>query len=133
MSDIGPKLDKAQYGNRKGSSTEHLLVNLMDKILKMLDANKSSAVIASMVDWASAFDRQDPTLGILKFIQLGVRPALIPILISYLSDRTMKVKFNSKISETIMRVHQRTLSDPPQIGPAYTHQQNIEFRTHRTL
>ena len=61
------------------------------------------AVIATSLDWASAFDRQDPTLGILKFIHLGVRPALILILISYLSDRTMKVKFNGEISE-LMRL-----------------------------
>ena len=65
-----------------------MMVNLMDQILKLLDNNKNrSAVIASMVDWASAFDRQDPTLAIEKFIAMGVRPALIPILVSYLSNR----------------------------------------------
>ena len=56
-------------------------------------------VIAAMVDWTSAFDRQDPTLAIQKFIKMGVRPALIPILISYLSERRMRVKFNGEISE----------------------------------
>ena len=100
MSDIGPKLDKAQYGNRKGSSTEHLLVNLMDKILRMLDANKSSAVIASMVDWASAFDRQDPTLAIEKFLKLGVRESLILVLVSYLTDRNMRVRVHNSYSST---------------------------------
>ena len=81
-----------------------MIVSLIDRILKLLDENPDkSAVIATSLDWASAFDRQDPTLGVLKFIQLGVRPALIPILISYLSDRTMKVKFNGEISE-LMRL-----------------------------
>ena len=51
-----------------------------------------------MVDWTSAFDRQDPTLGIQKFIKMGVRPSLIPVLISYLTDRKMRVKFNDAIS-----------------------------------
>ena len=57
----------------------------MDKLLKLLDNNSScSAVIAAMVDWVSAFDRQDPTLAIEKYIKMGVRPALIPVLVSYL-------------------------------------------------
>ena len=69
MEDIAPKIDTSQYGNQKGTSTEHLLVNLMDKILQLLDNNNNcSAVIASLVDWSSAFDRQDPTLAIQKFI-----------------------------------------------------------------
>ena len=91
MEDIAPKIDRSQYGNQKGTSTEHLMVNLMDKILRLLDNNNNhSAVIASLVDWASAFDRQDPTLAIEKFISMGVRPALIPVLVSYLSDRQMQ-------------------------------------------
>ena len=65
MEDITPKIDRSQYGNQKGTSTEHMMVNLMDRILKLLDNNNNcSAVIASMLDWASAFDRQDPTLAI---------------------------------------------------------------------
>ena len=69
LQDIGPNNDPSQYGNQKGTSTEHLMVNLMDQILKLLDKNNNrSAVIASLVDWAAAFDRQDPTLAIQKFM-----------------------------------------------------------------
>ena len=101
MEDIAPKIDRSQYGNQKGTSTEHLMVNLMDKILKLLDNNNNcSAVIASLVDWASAFDRQDPTLAIEKFIKMGVRPSLIPILVSYLTDRQMQVRYNGAYSGT---------------------------------
>ena len=101
MEDISPNIDRSQYGNRKGTSTEHLMVNLMDRILNLLDKNKNcSAVIASMLDWASAFDRQDPTLAIEKFIKVGVRPALIPVLVSYLSGRQMQVRFNNTYSST---------------------------------
>ena len=69
--------------------------------MDLLDKNNNhSAVIASLVDWASAFDRQDATLAIKKFIQMGVRPSVIPILVSYLTDRQMQVKFNSTYSKT---------------------------------
>ena len=101
MEDIAPKIDKSQYGNQKGTSTEHLIVKLMDKILRLLDKNNNkSAVIASMLDWSSAFDRQDPTLAIEKFIKMGVRPALIPVLVSYLSNREMQVRYNGAYSST---------------------------------
>ena len=101
LEDIGPNIDSSQYGNQKGTSTEHLIVNLMDRILKLLDNNNScSSIIASLVDWASAFDRQDPTLAIEKFIKMGVRPALIPVLVSYLSDRQMQVRYNNTYSST---------------------------------
>ena len=83
------------------NSTEHMLVNLMDRILKLIDQNPTrAAVVASMLDWSSAFDRQDSTLGVQKFLSMGVRPALVPILASYLTDRQMQVRFNSKYSTT---------------------------------
>ena len=58
-----------------------------------------SAVIATSLDWSVAFNRQDPTLAILKFIQLGVRPSLIPLLTSNLTDSKMQVRFNGELSE----------------------------------
>ena len=101
MQDIAPKVDASQYGNQKGTSTEHLMVNPMDKLLRLLDNNNTcSAVIASLVDWASAFDKQDPTLDIQKFIKMGVRPSITPLLVSYLTDRQMQVRFNDVYSGT---------------------------------
>ena len=58
-------------------------------------------LIPALVDWAAAFDHQDPTLAIKRFIEIGVRPALIPILSSYLSERQMKVKSNGQESEVL--------------------------------
>ena len=101
MTDIAPNIDSSQYANQKGTGTEHLMINFMDKLLKLLDKNNNcSAVIASLVDWASAFDRQDPTLAIQKFIKMGVRSSVIPLLVSYLTNREMQVRFNDAYSET---------------------------------
>ena len=41
------------------------------------------AVIAQLINWNKAFYRQDPLIGIQAFIKNGVRPSLIPVLISY--------------------------------------------------
>ena len=54
-----------------------------------------------MIDWANAFDRQDPTLAIQKPMRLGVRPSLIPVIVSYLTGRKMKVRFNGHESELL--------------------------------
>ena len=100
MDDVSESIDIGQFGGQTGIGTEHMLVCYVDRILHLLDTHPDkSAVIAASLDWANAFDRQDPTKAILKFIRLGVRPSLIPLLASYLTDRRMKVKFNSEVSE----------------------------------
>ena len=74
---------------------------MVDRILTVLDTNNQQekyAVIVQLVDWAQAFDRQCPQLGIKSFIQNGVRKAIIPVLMSYFQDRKMKVKWHNKLS-----------------------------------
>ena len=102
IEDIGDKFDIGQFGGQGGIGTEHMLVCLVDRVLFLLDRfPDKSAVIAASVDWSAAFDHQDPTLAIKRFIEIGVRPCIIPILISYLSGRKMKVKFNNEVSDIL--------------------------------
>ena len=99
MEDVSENIDIGQFGGQAGMGTEHMIVCYLDRILQLLDRYPDkSAVIATSLDWAAAFDRQDPTIAIQKFIKLGIRPSLIPLLVSYLSDRKMQVKFNGEIS-----------------------------------
>ena len=99
LEDISKSLDPSQYGGLKGTGTDHMLVVLVDRVLKLLDSNAKQAILLTMVDWKSAFDLQDPTLAIKKFCKMGVRSSLVPLLISYLSDRSMRVKFNGQLSD----------------------------------
>ena len=102
MADISHSLDIGQFGGQEGIGTEHMIVCFLDRVIQLLDRHTDrSAVIATYLDWSSAFDRQDPTLAIQKFIKLGVRPSLIPLLSSYLTDRKMQVKFNGELSEIL--------------------------------
>ena len=101
-SDMLPTNDPAQYGNQKGLSTQHYLVRMIHQILTATDKNSKKeaiAVLMQMIDWNSAFDRQCHKLGILSFINNGVRKSLIPILISYFQDRQMAVKWNGHLSK----------------------------------
>ena len=103
ISDMRKNMDPAQFGNRKGVSIQHYLVKLLDRVTSALDRNsrgEAVAVIATMYDWRQAFCRQCPNLAIKSFIKNGVRPALIPILISFFENRRMTVKWKNVMSVT---------------------------------
>ena len=70
---------------------------MVHRILTALDNNsrrQTFAVVANLIDWNNAFPRQCPKLGVESFMHNGVRPALIPVLISYFQDREMTVKWH---------------------------------------
>ena len=95
VSDMYPHMDPSQFGNEKGLSIQHYLVKMVNRILTILDSNNEHekyAVLAQLIDWSKAFERQDSKIGIESFIENGVRPTLIPVLISFFQDRTMTVK-----------------------------------------
>ena len=101
VSDIMENLDPAQYANQQGVSLQHYLIKMINVILTDTDNSKkgeANAVIAFLIDWKVAFPRQCPKLGVEAFIKCGVRNSRIPLLVNYLQDRTMTVKWNGKIS-----------------------------------
>ena len=99
LEDIQDEIDPSQFGDQKGTGTEHLIVRFTDRILKLLDSSVGkAAVIAASADWAEAFDRQCPLRVITKFIKMKLRPSLVTLLISYMSNRRMQVKFRGVVS-----------------------------------
>ena len=98
---MAPSSDQAQYGNEEGLSVQHYIVKLLHQVLTSLERNSQSeafAVVMSMVDWSKAFDRQSHVLGVHSFIDNGVHPSLIPVLLSFFQERTMQVKLYGKLS-----------------------------------
>ena len=103
VEDMSPTCDKSQYGNVEGVSVQHYLIKMLHQILLQLDTSSQSesfAVIMSMIDWSKAFDHQSHKLGLQSFIDNGVRPSLIPILLSFFQGRSMKVKWNKGLSSS---------------------------------
>ena len=102
ISDMAELRDEAQYGNEKGVSVNHYLIKMINEILTSVDnntLNEKFVVICIMIDWKQAFDRQCPKLGINSFMKNGVRKSLIPLLINYLQNRKMCVKWKNEISD----------------------------------
>ena len=74
---------------------------MINQILTCLDNNSNTekyAVVATLYDWKSAFDKQCPKLSLESFKRNGVRPSLLPVLKSYLQNRKMIVKWKGKYS-----------------------------------
>ena len=60
ISDMAGTRDPSQYGNEKGISVNHYLINMINEILVSVDKNTASekfAVWSSLIDWKQAFDR----------------------------------------------------------------------------
>ena len=102
ISDMSSNLDPSQYGNQKNISIQHYLIRLLNRIVSNVDKNSKgevNAVLCMFVDWKQAYSRQCHTLGVQSFLNNGVRPSLIPVLISYFEDREMRVKWHGKMSK----------------------------------
>ena len=99
VEDIDKKIHINQFAGRKGRGTEHLMVLMVDRILHLLDAPGGKAVIMSAIDWMGAFDRLDPTITISKLISMGLRPSIVPVIMEFLEDRKMSVRYNQAWSK----------------------------------
>ena len=59
INDMAPTRDPSQYGNETGLSINHLLVNMLHKILQAVDKNSEKekmAVLLTMIDYKRAFE-----------------------------------------------------------------------------
>ena len=93
MEYIKDKIDFRQYGGLKGNSITHYLIELLNFILSCQDSNDQTAVLAVLVDFSKAFNRQNHNLLITKLSDMGVPAWLLRIVISFLSDRKMRVRY----------------------------------------
>ena len=98
MDYIKDKIDFRQYGGLKGNSITHYLIEFINFILSCQDSTDQTAVLAVMVDFSKAFNRQNHNLLITKLSDMGVPAWLLKIVIAFLSDRKMIVKYKGKQS-----------------------------------
>ena len=95
---IGDKMDFRQYGGTRGNSISHYLIEFINFILHQQELG-DTAVLACLVDFSKAFNRQDHNILITKLSDLGVPGWLLKLVIAFLEHRTMKVKYKGKFSK----------------------------------
>ena len=98
MEFIKDKIDFRQYGGLRGNSITHYLIEFINFILSCQDSNDQTAVLACMVDFSKAFNRQNHNLLVTKLSDMGVPGWLLKIVAAFLSNRKMVVKYKGKIS-----------------------------------
>ena len=100
LSFIGEKIDFRQYGGTKGNSITHYIIEFINFILLSQDNTEQTAVLACMVDFKKAFNKQNHNLLITKLSDMGVPAWLLKVVMAFLSGRTMSVRYKGEFSST---------------------------------
>ena len=93
---IGDKLDIRQYGGTKGNSVSHYIIEMINFILFNQDGSEPTSILACLVDFSKAFNRQDHSILITKLSDMGVPSWLLKIVISFLTNRRMVVRYKGE-------------------------------------
>ena len=99
---IDPFIDPGQCGGLKGSSITHYLVKLLHFVHSHLDLSQPHAVLLVLVDLEKAFNRVSHQLVVEDLADMHVPGWLLLILISYLTERSMIMKYSGASSSRKM-------------------------------
>ena len=95
---LEPFIDPGHCGGLKGSSITHYLVRLLNFVHLNLDKNQPHAVLLALVDLEKAFNRVSHQLVIQDLADMKVPGWLLLILISYLTERSMFMRYSGSTS-----------------------------------
>ena len=90
-------LSPSQCGFRKGHSTQHCLLVMLEKFKESVD--KGNEFGALLTDLSKAFDCIDHKLLIAKLCWYGVSSSSLNLIVSYFSNRTQRVKIKTSYSD----------------------------------
>ena len=76
---------REQFGFRKGHSTDHALIKLVDSIYDSFNQNKYT--LGVFIDLSKAFDTVDDSIPIDKLNSYGIKSNSLKWFSSYLSNR----------------------------------------------
>ena len=99
---VEPFIDPGQCGGLKGSSITHYLVKLLNFIHIKLDQKQPQAVLMALIDMEKAFNRVSHQLVIEDLADMNVPGWLLLILISYLTERSMYMRYKGSSSSRRM-------------------------------
>ena len=96
---IGDKIDPKQFGGLKGNSISHYMIELINFILYHQDYNLPIAVMICAIDFFKAFNRQNHNVLITILSDMGVPGWLLNIVMGFLTERVMVVRFRGETTE----------------------------------
>ena len=75
------------------------MFELINFILFNQDKNDPTAVLACLIDFSKAFNRQDHNILVTKLSDLGVPSWLLKLVIAFLQDRSMVVRYKGEVTD----------------------------------
>ena len=97
---ISEKLDRDQFGGAKGHSVAHYLTEIMNFVLYNQDLSEPLATILTAVDIHKGFNKIDHLTAVTKISDMEVPGWLLKIVCSYLTDRTLSIRYRNETSST---------------------------------
>ena len=97
MEDSSPHIDIKEYGNIPDSSTTHYLVDLVDGVDK-----SGQYASLSAIDFTKVFDRSNHNVAVKKLIDIGVCQTIIPVICSFITNRTQAVCILGRSSSPLL-------------------------------
>ena len=95
---IQPNIDVRQFGNQKGLSTTHCLVDILHQFVS--GTNPSSSIGTLIVtDFTKAFDSVNHEVAIKNLLDLGAPPATVQWIVNFLTKRKQRVKYKQNFSD----------------------------------
>ena len=88
---------KYQFGFRKGYSTSHAIIALVERINRALNSGKIT--IGVTLDLSKAFDTIQHPILLKKLFAYGIRGNILKLIESYLANRQQYVSINSNNSK----------------------------------
>ena len=88
-----------QYGGRKGASTDHVLIEVWDRILSGLEHNK--AVVLAGIDFSKSFSRCSYQQILEAYTKLGLSDWGLQMHAAFLMNRKMRVKIGNVLSNEL--------------------------------
>ena len=85
-------LDPTQYGNRRGVSTSHCLIDSLHMLHFQAEQKKSVSSVL-LTDFSKALDRVDHTIALTKLLNMGVSSSVVAWVADFLSDRVHRVRY----------------------------------------
>ena len=80
---IQDKIDFRQYGGCKGNSITHYVIEFINFILLNQDSTAQTAILACMVDFSKAFNRQNHNILVTKLSDMGVPAWLLKVVMAF--------------------------------------------------
>ena len=92
-------ISPSQFGFRKGKSTEHALIEVLEFLYAAIDDRQYS--IGIFIDYRKAFDTVPHSILLRKLERYGIRGVALDLFHSYLCNRKQVVRINNTYSNEV--------------------------------